>query len=74
MSAQGYGADQSADLRDSVRDYRDPATTDEDRESIRQYWNAQGIRNQFGAMLQAAELDQCQQVDQRGDDADAAAR
>jgi hypothetical protein len=44
------------DLRDSVRDYRNPATSDDDRDDIRAYWGEHGINNQFQAMRRAAEL------------------
>jgi hypothetical protein len=43
------------DLRDSVRDYRDPATSVSERREIVEWWKSQGIPNQFAAMLRAAE-------------------
>lgn len=47
------------DLRASVRDYRNPATSDTERAAIRSWWAslAVPVPNQFAAMLRAAELD-----------------
>ena len=45
----------SSDLRDSVRDYRNPATTADERRVILDWWTSQGIPNQFAAMLRAAD-------------------
>jgi hypothetical protein len=45
------------DLRDSVRDYRDPATSASERREIADWWKSQGIPNQFAAMLRAAALE-----------------
>lgn len=50
-------AELAADLRASVRDYRDRDTEEWNRYYIREYWAALGIPNQFAAMLRAAELD-----------------
>jgi hypothetical protein len=44
------------DLRDSVRDYRHPATSAYERREIVDWWKSQGIPNQFAAMFRAAEL------------------
>jgi hypothetical protein len=57
MSEQPVGGPSAEDLRDSVRDYRDPATSAWGRADIREWWREQGIANQFGAMLRAAEID-----------------
>lgn len=45
------------DLRQSVYDFRDPATTAEEREQIEDYWAHFGIPNQFVAMFRAAEIE-----------------
>jgi hypothetical protein len=47
----------SQDLRDSVRDYRNTSSTEDDRDDIRQFWAEQGVKNQFQAMLTAAAID-----------------
>jgi hypothetical protein len=47
----------AAELRESVRDYRDPDTSPEDRDAIAAWWKSHGIRNQFGALLRAAEVE-----------------
>jgi hypothetical protein len=44
------------DLRDSVRDYRNPATSTAERREIGDWWKSQGIPNQFAAMLRAADI------------------
>lgn len=44
-------------LRESVRLFRDPTTSNTTRGSIRHAWVAAGIPNQFAAMLRAAEMD-----------------
>ena len=44
------------DLRQSVLDYRDPATSEQEREHIRSWWAEQGVANQFAASLRAAEF------------------
>lgn len=44
------------DLKDSVRDYRNPLATDEERAGILEWWASFGIVNQFQALLKAAEL------------------
>lgn len=49
-----------ADLRDSVRDYRNPDTTEEERAYIREFWAEHGINNQFQAMLRAADIEKDQ--------------
>ena len=46
-----------ADLRDSVRDYRNPNTSEVERDYIRSYWAEHGVPNQFAAMLRAAEIE-----------------
>lgn len=46
-----------AELRESVGDYRNPATSEEERQHIRDYWERQGVKNQFHAMLKAAEIE-----------------
>lgn len=46
-----------SELRESVRDYRNPATTEEERDGIRAYWAQHGVRNQFAAMSRAWEID-----------------
>lgn len=56
-TAAGEGSDPAPI---DLRDYRNPATSDADRDDIRQYWAAHDIRNQFGAMLRAAELEQAE--------------
>jgi hypothetical protein len=48
-------SEKRADLRDSVRDYRNPATTADERQGIADWWKSQGIPNQFAAMLRAAD-------------------
>lgn len=45
------------DLRASVADYRNPATSEPERETIRNFWGDHGISNQFVAMMTAAELE-----------------
>lgn len=47
------------DLRASVRDFRDPRATEQERETVRQWWATLDLHvpNQFAAMLRAAELD-----------------
>lgn len=58
------------ELRESVRDYRDPATSEAERENIRAYWERQGVPNQFAAMLRAAdaEKEQTEQPPTDGED------
>jgi hypothetical protein len=56
MSDFDIGADPH-ELRESVRDYRNPATTDQDRDDIRAYWADHGIPNQAAAMLRAAAIE-----------------
>lgn len=45
------------DLRQSARDYRDPATSTEERVAIRYWWETHGIRNQFHALATALEIE-----------------
>ena len=51
----GWTAD---DLRASVRDFRDPRATVQERDLITEWWASLGIPNQFAAMLRASQLDQ----------------
>lgn len=44
------------DLRDSVRDFRDPSTTDAERQGIQEWWTQNGIPNQFAAMCEASRI------------------
>lgn len=44
-------------LRASVRDYRDPRATVQERDLITEWWASLGIPNQFAAMLRAAEME-----------------
>jgi len=46
-----------AGLRESVRVFRDPATSDTERDRIRHAWAAAGIPNQFAAMIRAADIE-----------------
>jgi hypothetical protein len=46
-----------AAIRESVRLYRDPATSDTTRDRIKRAWAAAGIPNQFAAMLRAAAME-----------------
>ncbi len=48
----------SADLHDSVRDFRDPRATQAERDVIAAWWESIGVANQFGAMLRAADIEQ----------------
>jgi hypothetical protein len=57
VSEQPICGPSAEDLRDSVRDYRDPATPVSERGDIREWWREQGVANQFAAMLRAAEID-----------------
>ena len=54
MGAQVTVAD---DLRDPVRDYRDPRTTALERHQIREWWRSADDENQMHAMLLAAQMD-----------------
>lgn len=56
MSDPATGADPH-ELRESVRDYRNPNTTDTGRDDIRSYWADHGIPNQAAAMLRAATIE-----------------
>lgn len=47
----------AADLRDSVRNYRNPQTSAAEREVITQFWAKNHIRNQFSALLTAARIE-----------------
>lgn len=38
-------------------DDRHPNATDEERATVREYWEQHGVRNQFQAMLRAAEIE-----------------
>ena len=49
-------------LRRSVTEYRSAGTTEERREEIRVGWAADGIPNQFAAMVRAAELDRAEEA------------
>jgi len=45
------------ELRESVKDFRDPYTIEADREIIRLWWAHNNIPNQFAAMVVAAEIE-----------------
>ncbi|CAA9364786.1 MAG: hypothetical protein AVDCRST_MAG68-5077 [uncultured Gemmatimonadetes bacterium] len=47
------------DLRASVRDFRDPNSTERERQAVLQWWDSLDfhVPNQFAAMLRAAELE-----------------
>lgn len=49
--------DLADDLRASVRDYRNPQTTEAERQIILDFWSEYQITNQFQAMLKAAEVE-----------------
>jgi hypothetical protein len=53
----GAGTLDPNDLRDSVRDFRNPQTTAAEARVIVEWWNEHGIPNQFAAMLRAAEIE-----------------
>lgn len=48
------------DLRDSVRDYRNPRTTDEERRGIQQFWENNAAYNQFQAAARVTDLKKLQ--------------
>ena len=54
----------SKELRDSVRDYRNPRTSDQDCADIKAAWHEQGIPNQFAALLRAAEIERGKGTDE----------
>lgn len=54
LAAKGITPD---DLRESVRDFRDPRSDEQTRQAVRDWWAEHGIPNQFAARLLAAELD-----------------
>ena len=45
------------ELRQSVRTFRDPSTTDARRQEILAWWAAHDTPNQFAAMLRAAQIE-----------------
>lgn len=47
----------AADLRASVGDYRNPATSQKERDCIVELWTSIGLPNQFAVLLEAARLD-----------------
>jgi len=49
--------DRVADLRASVKDFRDESTTGEQRNEIKDFWEKQGVKNQFMAMMKAARIE-----------------
>ena len=45
------------DDRESVRDFRNPKSSEQERQYVRQWWYEVGVKNQFHCMLVAAEVE-----------------